>query len=1072
MNNMLLNGKFTIPSWLFFLIVLLPTAIISAPDGTFRDARPASSNQVSDTLEVTICTNETYLFNGQELDSTGIYQVVLQGSGGDSVITLNLQVLPTSTTQVQRRICENTFYVFNGDTLYTGGIYADTLTASNGCDSVVVLQLDVRSFFEDTTSVAICEGDYWVFGGDTLTVAGTYADTLTALGGCDSILILNLQLTPLSLTTINATICAGESFDYYGQSVSTAGSYEYVYNSIAGCDSTVVLVLEVLPVSTTEVAATICAGETYDYNGQQLNQTGTYPFLFTGTNGCDSTVTLTLSVLSQETDTIQTSICAGDNFIFNSDTLSQSGIYEAVYTGINGCDSVVTLVLTVLNTSEETINATICANQTYTFDGQILSTTGEYTGVYTGVNGCDSIVHLQLTVLPASGSSVSAVICAGDSFNFNGQALSNDGVYEFLFQDINGCDSLVTVSIEVLPVAQSEASITLCAGETYIFDNDTLSQSGIYEYQYTAVNGCDSIFTLTLQVLENSPTTINAEICNGTIYLFDGQEISQTGTYTSNLVGQNGCDSLVTLNLVVRSQFETQIEAAICSGETYIFANDTLVLSGIYTDTLIATGGCDSIITLTLNVLPVSTSLSEVNICANETYTFNGQVYDEAGEYTSVLTNSNGCDSIATLVLHILPEYQSSVSVVICDGESYSFNGALFGASGTYIFELQAVNGCDSVVTLNLVVNPKSETQINATICKGEIYQFNGAEYTETGIYANVFNNQNGCDSVVTLSLTVLPTYQGTQTATICAGESLAFGSQTLTAAGIYEFVFASSNGCDSTVMLTLNVLQPVNKFLDVRTCNNEPFVFADSTLATSGTYVFQFESAAGCDSIVTVQLLVNNIIPELVIATSICLGDSIEFGGIIITQPGTYTQIFEAANGCDSTVTYIVSPISINNEVELTGTTLNALATGVSYQWVNCADLQPVSGATAASFNPSVTGEYAVLLTTTEGCTLLSECTLVTVVSVNNAVTTPIQWFIQPNPASSETNIILPTQQNGPWVVSIFDAGGQLYRRIELQENVNNTTLNIHDLPAGVLFIHLSNGTQSDVRRLVKLME
>src|ERR1019366_9220518 len=123
--------------------------------------------------------------------------------------------------------------------------------------------------------------------------------------------------------------------------------------------------------------------------------------------------------------------------------------YTDTLTGVNGCDSIVTLNLTVRQLSSRFINATICSNSSYPFNGQNLNTAGTYTDTLTGANGCDSIVTLTLTVNQITASTINASICAGGDYNFNGQFLTTGGTYHDTLTGSNGCDSIVPLNLTV-----------------------------------------------------------------------------------------------------------------------------------------------------------------------------------------------------------------------------------------------------------------------------------------------------------------------------------------------------------------------------------------------------------------------------------------------------------------------------------------------------------------------------------------------------------------------------------------------------------------------------------------------
>lgn len=114
-------------------------------------------------------------------------------------------------------------------------------------------------------------------------------------------------------------------------------------------------------------------------------------------------------------------------------------------------------------------------------------------------------------------------------------------------------------------------------------------------------------------------------------------------------------------------------------------------------------------------------------------------------------------------------------------------------------------DGCFSLLKSTIIVNPPTRTA-SASICEGDTFIFGSQNLIAAGEYTEVFHSGNECDSIVALNLTVNPMFKETASATICVGESYVFGLQTLTTQGEYTEVFQSSNGCDSTVVLTLSL--------------------------------------------------------------------------------------------------------------------------------------------------------------------------------------------------------------------------------------------------------------------------
>ncbi len=326
--------------------------------------------------------------------------------------------------------------------------------------------------------------------------------------------------------------------------------------------------------STIEV--TICQGESFE----GYSESGTFQDQFTAANGCDSIRTLNLTVLQNKEETLSAIICQGESF----EGYSDSGTFQDLFTAANGCDSIRILNLTVLQNKEETLSATICQGES--FEGY--SESGTFQDLFTAANGCDSIRTLNLTVLQNKEETLSATICQGESF----EGYSDSGTFQDQFAAANGCDSIRTLNLTVLQNKEETLSATICQGESF----EGYSESGTFQDLFTAANGCDSIRILNLTVLEDRFALLNTTICEGEV--FEGY--STTGVYQDQFTGANGCDSIRTLNLTVIPVIETTIDTSICSNVSFEGYSQT----GTYQDVFQSAGGCDSVRVLNLTVLP------------------------------------------------------------------------------------------------------------------------------------------------------------------------------------------------------------------------------------------------------------------------------------------------------------------------------------------------------------------------------------------------------------------------------------------------------------------------------------
>ncbi len=135
-------------------------------------------------------------------------------------------------------------------------------------------------------------------------------------------------------------------------------------------------------------------------------------------------------------------------------------------------------------------------------------------------------------------------------------------------------------------------------------------------------------------------------------------------------------------------------------------------------DTLVSAAGCDSIVTLTLNVNPAVTGSQTATICANQLpYTWNGNTYNAAGTYKDTLVSAAGCDSIITLTLNVNSILRDTTRATVCTNQlPYTWNGTQFNAAGTYRDTLTSSRGCDSIINLILTVNSVLRDTTRATV--------------------------------------------------------------------------------------------------------------------------------------------------------------------------------------------------------------------------------------------------------------------------------------------------------------------------------------------------------------------
>ena len=835
------------------------------------------------------------------------------------------------TDTVEFTICEGSTYEWRGMTLTETGIYTDSILTEDGCDSINTLVLTVNPMYFFADEAQTCQGTGYLWRERMLETAGTYYDSLRTVNGCDSVYELTLTYNPAYNMTEEATICQGEKYEWHGMSLTEAGRFTDTLHTVEGCDSICNLVLTVNPTFDQVAEATICEGTTYSWHGKTYTTAGIYYDSLQTIHGCDSIWTLTLTVNPAYNMTEEATICQGEKYEWHGQSLTEAGRFTDTLHTVEGCDSICNLVLTVNPSYAMTEEATICEGTTYSWHGKTYTTAGIYYDSLQTIHGCDSIWTLTLTVNPNHASYDTAYICYGESYTWNGQQYTAQGDYERTFETQHGCDSVAYLHLIENPIYFYSDSVTLCENMPYEWRGRAITATGTYVDSLQSVFGCDSVYELVATVNPTFDQTAEATICEGTTYSWHGKTYTTAGIYYDSLQTIHGCDSIWTLTLTVNPSYAMTEEATICQGEKYEWHGQSLTEAGRFTDTLHTVNGCDSICNLVLTVNPTFEQVAEATICEGTTYSWHGKTYTTAGIYYDSLQTIHGCDSIWTLTLTVNPAYNMTEEATICQGTTYSWHGKTYTTAGTYYDSLQTVHGCDSILTLVLTVNETYSSTEDVAICQGEAFEWHGQTYTTAGRYQMTLEAKNGCDSICTLNLTVNATYTKQESAYICAGETYRWHDRDYTTAGIYHDTLQTIHGCDSICTLNLTVNETYAVTEEAAICDGESYTWHGRSFTRRGIYADTLHTVAGCDSICTLILTVN---PKYLIEDIVSVREDklpYRWQGESINQAGDYRKEYSSIYGCDSVHTlhlvvtelpiYTVSVEADHGHVNGTGT-------------------------------------------------------------------------------------------------------------------------------------------------------
>lgn len=339
-----------------------------------------------------------------------------------------------------------------------------------------------------------------------------------------------------------------------------------------------------------------------------------------------------------------------------------------------------------------------------------------------------------------------------NSVNSQTFEVTESGTY---WVSVSKCGNVYSDTINVIiegAIVEIEGQI--CEGASYAFADQLLTLPGQYADTIPTLNQCDSIINLNLELVDEYNLNLEAEICMGQTYLLGNQNIEESGIYTENLVSSAGCDSTITLDLTVNPLIVELFTEEICQGQSYIFAEQVMTEAGEYSDTLQTANFCDSLVILTLEFADILQGTLQAEICGEQSFFFQSQELTEPGTYIDTISTPDFCDSIAILELSRIDFLESEQVITICPDEFYFAEGADQNQAGTYIDTLQSLNFCDSIVTTDLrIANYDFETQ-DLNLCVGESYELNGRIITESGTYADTLNQSPDCPLILNSNFT------------------------------------------------------------------------------------------------------------------------------------------------------------------------------------------------------------------------------------------------------------------------------------------------------------------------------
>lgn len=469
-------------------------------------------------------------------------------------------------------------------------------------------------------------------------------------------------------------------------------------------------------------------------------------------------------------------------------------------------------------------------------------------------------------------------------------------------------------------------------------------------------------------------------------------------------------------------------------------------------------GACPSPGRTAATVIVKAITYNTINETACDSYTLNTSTYTSSGTYTQTLTNAAGCDSIITLNLIINNSNASTTTITECDSYTWT-NGVTYFTSGTHTQTLTNAAGCDSIATLNLTIN-YSNTAVDIIEACDSYTWIDGVEYTASNNTATfLLTNAAGCDSLVTLDLTINYSDATTDIIEACDSYTWIDGIEYTASNNTATFLLTNAAGCDSLVTLDLTINYSDATTDIIEACDSYTWIDGIEYTASNNTATFLLTNAAGCDSLVTLDLTINNNSSS---STTISVCDSYTWtDGVTYTTGGTYTQLLTNAAGCDSTAVLFLSittsPVATATD-DGNGTITSSI--GTAYQWIDCSTDLPIAGEVSQTFTPTVNGTYAVIVYN-DACDDTSTCVVIDYIGIKEISQEMIQLF--PNPTRDFVTIKMSSSSAQ---VEVVDAQGKI---LETSTVDNGGTINLDAYETGIYLFRITTENGTTLHRISK---
>jgi gliding motility-associated-like protein len=245
----------------------------------------------------------------------------------------------------------------------------------------------------------------------------------------------------------------------------------------------------------------------------------------------------------------------------------------------------------------------LCSGSQLFYRGEVITSPGDYIITQNNPEQCDSLFYLHVALSSVIRNESIRTLCDGDSLFIFNQWVYDDTTLEETFVSSSGCDSVSVVVVNVVLLPERTLTISLCVGDSVQVYNSWLSDVGMYDFRIANTADCDSLITVTIDLIESSAHYDTLSFCEGDTLMFDGSLITTSTNVTVTRLSSTGCDSIFYIRAEMLPLHQKEISLTLCPGDSVLISGEWFDSSGVFTYKTNAVSGCDTLHTVRVDIL-------------------------------------------------------------------------------------------------------------------------------------------------------------------------------------------------------------------------------------------------------------------------------------------------------------------------------------------------------------------------------------------------------------------------------------------------------------------------------------